>query len=195
MRELSDAAYRHLYSAHFPVILNYVLRRVNGPDDAADVVAETFLVAWRRSEEIPAGEDARLWLFGVARRVLANHARGERRRSQLGQRLRLELREDAVDDPSADLVEVLAVDAALGALEATDREVLELTVWDQLTPSEIGILLDLPAPVVRSRLFRARKAVRKDFRAPERVGAGRRDDHGGPGHVVVARTASQPERS
>src|SRR6476469_3060928 len=69
-------------------LLGYAVRRVADPADAADIVAETFLVAWRRLDDVPAGAEARPWLFGVARRVLANHYRGERRRHALADRLR-----------------------------------------------------------------------------------------------------------
>ena len=61
-------------------MLGYALRRTDNTDDAADVLAETFLVAWRRPDEIPPGPQARLWLYGTARRVLANQRRAERRR-------------------------------------------------------------------------------------------------------------------
>ena len=70
-----------VYEAYHGPILGYVLRRTATPDDAADIIAETFLTAWRRLEEMPPGPEARLWLYGVARRVLANHHRGERKRS------------------------------------------------------------------------------------------------------------------
>ncbi len=194
MRDFAaDDAYRRLYTANFPAILNYALRRVSGPDDAADLVAETFLVAWRRRGEMPSGHQARLWLFGVARRVLANHARGEQRRMQLGRRLRLELR-DEVGDPAADLVEVLAVDSALAALDDLDREVLELTVWDQLTPREIGMLLDLPARVVRSRLFRARARMRGRFEGPPTKNESRSDDRARAGHVEGVHPTLAPRK-
>ena len=65
-------------------VLAYALRRAAGPEDAADVVAETFLIAWRRLSDIPAGAEARLWLYGVARHTLANQRRGERRRLAAG---------------------------------------------------------------------------------------------------------------
>jgi RNA polymerase sigma-70 factor, ECF subfamily len=68
-------------------LLAYAVRRVADPADAADIVAETFLVAWRRLDEVPPDEQARPWLFGVARRVLANYYRGEHRRHALGERL------------------------------------------------------------------------------------------------------------
>ena len=65
--------FRRLYTANFAALLAYALRRVEQHEDAADVVAETFLVAWRRGPELPAGDEVRLWLYGAARRVLANH--------------------------------------------------------------------------------------------------------------------------
>ena len=68
--------FRDLYTRHFDALLSYALRRVGRPEDAADVVADTFLVAWRRRSSVPAGDEGRLWLYGVARHVLANHRRG-----------------------------------------------------------------------------------------------------------------------
>jgi DNA-directed RNA polymerase specialized sigma24 family protein len=72
--------FEELYAANCGPILGYVLRRTDNPHDAADVIAETFLTAWRRLDAVPPGDEARLWLYGVARRVLANYRRGERRR-------------------------------------------------------------------------------------------------------------------
>lgn len=77
-----------IYEHAYEPILGYVLRRCRDPEDAADVVAETFTIAWRRVEELPDGDEARLWLYGVARRVLANHRRGELRREQRTEALR-----------------------------------------------------------------------------------------------------------
>src|ERR1044072_5878697 len=70
-----------MYRQTHEQILGYAMRRCSSPEDAADVVAETYVVAWRRIAELPRGEAGRLWLYGVARRVLANHRRGERRRA------------------------------------------------------------------------------------------------------------------
>lgn len=156
-----DDAFRRLYAENFSAILSYALRRVGSLDDAADLVAETFMVAWRRRAEMPPGEEARLWLYGVARLVLANHHRGEQRRHQLGEKLRLELREHlTTHDPTGDLLEVRAVREVMAGLERTDREVLELAVWEQLAPREIAVALGLSSQVVRARLSRARTRVR-----------------------------------
>ena len=79
-RDLGEQRFARLYRDHARGILGYALRRCPDPEDAADVVAETFLAAWRRLPEVPIGEEARLWLYGTARLVLANQRRGERRR-------------------------------------------------------------------------------------------------------------------
>src|SRR5690554_1101728 len=88
---MREESFRALYSDNFDRLLGYALRRVEVPEDAADVVSETFLVAWRRIRDLPEGDEARLWLYGVARRILANHYRSQSRREQLGERLRAEL--------------------------------------------------------------------------------------------------------
>ncbi|MFQ5517227.1 MAG: RNA polymerase sigma factor, partial [Acidimicrobiia bacterium] len=74
--------FERLYAAHRKAVLAYCLRRA-APSDAHDAAAETFAVAWRRMEAVPAGEDALPWLYGVAYRTLANMRRAARRRSRL----------------------------------------------------------------------------------------------------------------
>ncbi len=157
-----DGRFRDLYAAHLRAILGYALRRVPAPEDAADVVAETFLIAWRRCGEVPADDEARLWLYGVARRVLANHLRGEGRRSRLGDRLRTELSHQVVvSDPAEEVVQVRTVRAAMAELDRADREILELAAWEQLAPREIAVALGLSPEVVRTRLSRARRRLRE----------------------------------
>ena len=181
----SEDVFRRLYADNFTAILNYARRRVQRPDDASDVVAETFLVAWRRRSEMPPGDDARLWLYGVARLVLSNHGRGERRRLRLGERLRREHRHFPIAaDPSEEVLGVRAVREALTGLSPNDREVLELTVWEQLTPTEIAVALGLSPEVVRARLSRARSRMRARMQE-----AGH--DPGGGGHGWLIRTRSE----
>jgi DNA-directed RNA polymerase specialized sigma24 family protein len=129
--------YRRVYAGEFESLLAYALRRVEQPEDAADVVAEIFLVAWRRRHEMPADAEARLWLYGVARRVLANHHRGDMRRQRLGQRLRQEITAAIAADPGSEVPARLAVRAALARLGELDREVLMLTLWESLEPREL----------------------------------------------------------
>jgi RNA polymerase sigma factor (sigma-70 family) len=146
-----------VYAAHRGPILGYVLRRTDNPDDAADVIAETFLTAWRRLEDMPRDPQARLWLYGVARRVLANHHRGERRRSALTDRLRADLaaeyRPAEFDGDQARIAE------AFRRLPAGDRELLALSAWEGLGYGQIAVVLGCSRNAVRLRLFRARKRL------------------------------------
>lgn len=153
------ARFHAVYRQNGRAVLGYALRRVVDPEDAAEVVAETFLVAWRRLAEVPPAGDARPWLLAVARRVLANHRRGRRRRDRLGERLRGELAGMAPPCSEGELVQSHAVRLALARLADDDRELLTLTSWDGLTPSELAVVLAVPAATVRTRLHRARRRL------------------------------------
>lgn len=158
-RELAQVRFSRLYRKEAGAILAYTLRRTGNPDDAADAAAETFLVAWRRLGELPIGTAERLWLYGVARRVLANQDRAGRRRSRLGERLveslRIELATHAA--PSSEGSEVLR---AMGKLGAEDRELLLLISWEELSPGEAARVLGISPLAARSRLHRARRRLR-----------------------------------
>jgi RNA polymerase sigma-70 factor (ECF subfamily) len=147
-----------LYAEHGRAVLAYAVRRA-ADEDAADIVAETFLVAWRRLDQVPAGEQALMWLYGVARRVLANQQRGERRRQRLAEQLGRELVPalQAVLPPPDVPQPILA---ALACLGSDDREILLLAAWEELSPADIGAVLGISQIAARSRLHRARKRLR-----------------------------------
>src|SRR5262245_45109215 len=90
-RELAEQRFADLYRENVRALLGFALRRGMDSDDAADVIAETSLITWRRLAEVPSGGEARLWLYGTARHVLANQDRSARRRDRLTERLRGEL--------------------------------------------------------------------------------------------------------
>lgn len=178
-----EERFRRVYAANFEAMLAYAMRRVEQPEDASDVVAETFLVAWRRSRDLPPDNEITLWLYGVARRVLSNHHRGGARRDRLGERLRQRITSLIAVDPGHEVPQRLAVRSALARLPETDREVLMLTVWEGLQPREVAEVVGLSAGAVRTRLSRARARLR------ELVG----DDAATPGHVLDVLTATVPE--
>ncbi len=157
--------FEHIYAANCGPLLGYALRRTANTDDAADVVAETFLTAWRRLDDLPAGDQARLWLYGVARHVLANHQRGERRRSDLSDRLRLDL---AAGYRDAEYTGELArLREAVTCLAGPDRELLSLVAWEGLDHGELAAVLGCSRNAVRIRLHRARSRLAAALAAHE----------------------------
>ena len=170
-RRRFEALYRELYDP----ICGYVLRRVRQPEDAAEVIAETFATLWRRFDSCPQGDELRPWLFGVARRVLANQRRGARRRSALAERLVAHVDE-------AVLVEVGQVETtgalarAFASLSDADRELLTLVAWEGLTRDELAVALGTSHAVVRLRLHRARKRLRDALEPAINVSGG--EEHG-----------------
>jgi RNA polymerase sigma-70 factor (ECF subfamily) len=151
-----ELQFRALYNGNFAAVLGYTLRRVEQPTDAADVVSEVFLVAWRRLDEAPPG-DTRPWLFGVARHVLANYHRGLRRRQRLGGRLRDTLAHNVVPDPAIGVAEWDRIRQVLLKLRPDDRELLMLVGWDGLTPTEAAGVVGIAPGTARMRLARARQ--------------------------------------
>jgi len=149
-----QARFEAVYAANRALILGYALRRTANPDDAADILAETFLTAWRKLAEVPADDDARLWLYGVARRVLANYYRGERRRSALADRLRAELATSY--QPPEYGSEHARIASALARLPEEQRELLALDAWEGLEYGQLAVVLGCSRNAVRIRLHRAR---------------------------------------
>ncbi|MGA5758448.1 RNA polymerase sigma factor [Nonomuraea bangladeshensis] len=159
-----EAVYRQTYDR----ILGYAVRRCDSPEDAADVVAETFAIAWRRVDALPPGEEARLWLYGVARNVLANHRRGEHRRHAHVVAFDAGLAELYARSPSPahDLpADLEAVAQALAVLSDDDRELISLVAWEGLDHGEIAAVLGCSRNAVRIRLHRARRRLTKALAA------------------------------
>jgi RNA polymerase sigma-70 factor (ECF subfamily) len=166
-----------LYAKHASAVKAYVLRRADA-STADDVVAEVFVVCWRRFEEIPV--DPLPWLLGIARRVLSTQRRGERRRGALHDRLAqaaggsiAEAPGDFVGEAPRDLTDATgqvgdgalasvsdgALAGALARLSEADRELLLLIAWDGLSPAEAAAVLGIKPATARVRLLRARRRL------------------------------------
>jgi len=149
-----------VFREHARALLGYALRRTTNPEDAADAVAETMLVAWRRWEDVPGGEETRPWLFGVARKMLSNQRRSSDRTSRLGSKLRIVVSDVTRDDHADDIATALVVREALERLDEDDREIIRLTSWEGLSAAEIGFAMSMPPATARTRLHRARARLR-----------------------------------
>ena len=151
-----------LFRAHFDAIYRYAACRV-GRDTAVDVAAETFAQALRSVARFDPDRDPRAWLFGVASNVLRHHRRAERRR------LRAYSRAAEIDTRVEDGDSVGDGDRLIGGLarlEPRDRETILLFAWAELSYEEIAKALDIPVGTVRSRIHRARHALRLALTEP-----------------------------
>ncbi len=154
-----------LVRANADDIWRYLRRRLDSDDDADDLAAEVFAVAWRRSAHtLPAGQ-RRLWLFGVARNVLQAHRRSHARRLRLVTRLRPG--ETSVAPP--DLGERDLLSRALAALPDLDREVVLLRAWEGFSVAEIADLLGVTPNAVSVRLSKARRKLAASLEADRRA--------------------------
>lgn len=149
-QQIIDAA----IAANARDLLAYLERRVDNREDAADLLGETLLIAWRRCNRLPREpERARMWLFVIARNTLLNHRRGKRRQLALADRLRSELT-DAAALPATELA--LDVRAAIDELDLSLGELVRLVHWDGFTLADAAQLLGVPAATARGRYARAR---------------------------------------
>lgn len=140
-----------LYAAHAGAVLAYARRR-GAAGDADDVVAEVFLIAWRRMGDVP--DDARGWLLAVARRVQANARRGSSRQEALQERIASESRAQPADAP-----EDGRLLAALATLREDDREALLLVAWEGLSHRQAAEVLGVRESTFGVRVHRAKRRL------------------------------------
>ncbi|MEU8252946.1 RNA polymerase sigma factor [Micromonospora inaquosa] len=146
-----------LYAAEYAHIVRYGLRRLTDGDAAAELAQEVFVVAWRRRVEVP--DHSLPWLYGVARRLLANQWRSRRAAPDLQPITDVDLTRLA-GSPGADTtVGVADVRAALATLNELDQEILRLVGWEELTVSEAAKVLGCSGPTAAVRLHRARRRL------------------------------------
>ena len=160
-----EARFRAIYLAHHDDIWRYAMRRLPS-HDAAGVVSDVFLVAWRRVDEAPQGDEVRLWLYAVARNCVANFQRGQRRYSRLLDRLTSSRPRgltvyEAGADGSGDDREVCT---ALATLAEKDQEVLRLLFWEQLSQQEAAAVLGVSTNAVAIRAHRGRQHLKEKLR-------------------------------
>ena len=143
-----------LYREHHRRVRDFAQRRV-GTDLAQEVVAETFLVAWRRLDDIPAVPIP--WLYRVALYEIANLRRRQAKAVRLHDALRQGAEGPAGEDEADDVTELAhAVASAFANLKPRDQEILRLAAWEQLSSSEGAAVLRCSVPAYRMRLHRAR---------------------------------------
>jgi RNA polymerase sigma-70 factor (ECF subfamily) len=164
MAAARDDRFEELFREHYPAVRAYALRRTSR-DAAQDVVAETFLVVWRRLDEVPA--DALPWLYGVARRVLANQRRGAQRGAALTERIAGATSGAAGDDPGERAGDAELIRLALGRLPEPSREALMLVAWHGLSGARAARAAGCSRAAFAVRLHRARARLAAELAALE----------------------------
>jgi RNA polymerase sigma-70 factor (ECF subfamily) len=188
----AERRFAALYQAYYRPILAYAVRRVAPGEDAADVVADVFTTAWRRIGELPEAPADRLWLYGVAQRVIAGRRRSARRLFHLTARLRADVGtrqpgqlasgQFASGQPGPgqpgpgqpgpgqpglrDAISDRVV-AALDRLSVREREALQLVLWEELSHAEAAEVLGCSANAVAIRVHRAKTRLRRELSATE----------------------------
>lgn len=160
----ADATFVRIYERYYRQVYAYCRRRV--PTDVVDdVVADVFLVVWRRIAEVPPGEATVSWLYGVAYRVLGHQFRGWKRHHRLRRKLNAIGVEpvSAVDLQVVQNEELSRVHDALGRLRPPEQEILRLSLWEELSHASIASVLDISVDACKQRLSRARKSLAREY--------------------------------
>jgi RNA polymerase sigma-70 factor (ECF subfamily) len=146
-----EQRFTRLYDACYSPVRAYAWRRE--PDMADDVVAETFTIAWQDLDRVPA--EPLPWLLGVARNVLRNLRRSERRRREREARVA----SDVIPSPAGALEQSSPLASALRRLPERDREILLLVAWEDLDRVDLAVALGCSRATAAVRLFRARRRL------------------------------------
>lgn len=159
-----EARFRDLHERYQARILAYCLRR-SSASEAADAVADTWAVAWRRFDDLPGDDMALPWLYGIARRTLANQRRGLSRQRRLVSKLSA-LPVDVMPAVETLIVrhdESRAVIAALERLRPADQEILKLVAWEELPRRDVARALGITRAAVDQRFHRAMDRLSAQF--------------------------------
>lgn len=177
-RSTAELRFQEIYERHYPHVRAYCRRRV-AAERVDDVVAETFLTAWRRRDDLPDVDEALPWLYRVAYRVVGHQWRSNSRRRRLGERLAT-VRPPQGSSPEETAMqsdETARVLEAATRLKPDDAEILRLVSWDRLSRHEVAAMLDLSPNTVSKRIQRARENLRREYERLERRPTG--DERGG----------------
>ncbi len=153
-----QARFEAVFNTVYEPLQRYFGRRAMA-DDVPELLNDALVVIWRRLDDVPPDEPL-AWSYGVARRCLANHRRGDARRLRLVGRLAADPQGRHRETGSAMAADDHAeLHLALGGLDESERELVRLWAWEQLVPREIAVVLDTTPNAVSLRLTRAKRKL------------------------------------
>jgi RNA polymerase sigma-70 factor (ECF subfamily) len=174
-----ERRFRRVFDEHHDQVYAYCRRRCD-VETAREATSETFLTAWRRFDDMPEGDRALRWLYGVARKVLGNEFRRQKRQRNLVERVKQlgKPRNADVETMVVRKAEHQAAIDALGRLRPEDQELLRLAVWEELSHGDIGELLGCSPHAVDQRITRASRRLASELKRT--------------GHIQEQKTTSDP---
>ncbi len=164
-----DPWFEDLFATTHLEVANYIARRIDVRDDVSDVMADTYLIAWRKRHDSPDRELWRAWVISIARRVCANWRRANSRRQKLVEKVAL----DAAGGENAHTFDGdfdFRVHGALHRMKASDQELLTMLAWDDLSIQEMAQVLGITPEATRVRLHRAKRRFFSIYRELNRYG-------------------------
>lgn len=169
----SRAAFEELFARYHKPLYGFFGRRLNNPERAEDLAQETFLAVIRAASRYEPRASVRTYLYGIALKLLAAERRKVSAEGKLG-------RPDPEPKTDGTPEYVLWIRQAMEKLDASDREILMLREYEQLSYSDIAELLRIPINTVRSRLFRSRLALKSYLESESKNNPGLRSNDGLP---------------
>jgi RNA polymerase sigma factor (sigma-70 family) len=157
-----EEEFSRIVTEHRVALIRYGFRRLRSLEQAEDLAAETFVVAWRRFDDAPPVEHRLFWLYRIESLLLSNVYRRQRRSKRLEVRLVGSAIESSVESQVDDYGSA-TLSLALEKLSRTDRELIRLRYWEELSYREMGVALDCSETAAGIRLSRARQKLKRRF--------------------------------
>jgi RNA polymerase sigma factor (sigma-70 family) len=159
-----------IYAQHFNAVAAYCMRRLPG-EAANDAIAETFLVTWRKLDQVPHAHGTLPWLYRVAGNVIAHQRRSFARRSRLRRKLG-SVAPEPIAGPELQVLDHAAnqeVLEALAGLGDADREIIRLRTWEELTALQIAEVLQISPAAARKRISRALARLKRSLESQDSI--------------------------
>jgi RNA polymerase sigma-70 factor (ECF subfamily) len=157
--------FEELYREHYRKILAYARRRTHSIEDANDVTAATFTVAWRKLDALVGADEPLAWLYGVAYRTVLSQRRAVAKGPRLAEKIAAQpvAAVESIESTVATRDQLERATAAAETLSEADREILRLVGWEDLSNAEVAEILGISKPLARTRLLRARRRLQTAY--------------------------------
>ncbi|HEX2803710.1 MAG TPA: sigma-70 family RNA polymerase sigma factor [Sphingomicrobium sp.] len=161
IRSGDDDAFETLYRAYHPRLTNFLIKMVRRPQLVEEVLNDTMMVVWQRPDSFHGGSKLSTWIFAIAyRKALKGLKRCDDPLEDLDAPNRPS-EDDSPEDSSENVRRRDLIAEAMKELSPAHRAVVDLTYYHELDYNEIASILDCPVGTVKTRMFHARRQLRR----------------------------------